>query len=427
MRFAICGRNANWPGDRSQRNDGRLGAAGEDMKARRFVTVCTLFIGAAAAAQDLPSARFGVLAYRGVDAFRVEWSGFEAHLDRALPDWKVEFVPITLESADGLLRNGALEFLITNPGHYVELARDHALSPLATRVRRTVTGDPVTYFGSVIITSQDGGIRQVTDIEGARLYAVAPDAFGGFQIAWQTFHEKGIELRHAPTDTVFTGFPMDQVIENVLADPGSIGIVRSGMIERLAASGQLEPDALRILNGNTTFTHPESISTAVFPEWPLLSTATADRDLVLEVMRLAIWQGDGGVRNSSWTAPLPYDDVRALLGEFEEPVSSPFRRVWWLYALSLLGLVAVLLLMLFRKRKHDHETIGDTEPLTRRQRQILSLVTEGKTSKEIASDIGLSVKTVEFHRANLLRKFGVSSSAELVSKLSGATPGENQG
>jgi len=45
---------------------------------------------------------------------------------------------------------------------------------------------------------------------------------------------------------------------------------------------------------------------------------------------------------------------------------------------------------------------------------------EGKTSKMIARDAGLSPRTVEMHRASLMRKFGASTATELVHKLAGA-------
>jgi DNA-binding CsgD family transcriptional regulator len=48
------------------------------------------------------------------------------------------------------------------------------------------------------------------------------------------------------------------------------------------------------------------------------------------------------------------------------------------------------------------------------------LLVEGKTSKMIARDAGLSPRTVEMHRASLMRKFGAATAAELVHKLAGA-------
>lgn len=50
--------------------------------------------------------------------------------------------------------------------------------------------------------------------------------------------------------------------------------------------------------------------------------------------------------------------------------------------------------------------------LTAREREILKLVAHGSTSQEIAAELGLSVRTVEFHRANILRKTGARSPAD---------------
>lgn len=52
--------------------------------------------------------------------------------------------------------------------------------------------------------------------------------------------------------------------------------------------------------------------------------------------------------------------------------------------------------------------------LTARQREILQLIAEGKSTKEIASILGVSVKTVETHRAQLMDRVGIHDVAGLV-------------
>ena len=52
--------------------------------------------------------------------------------------------------------------------------------------------------------------------------------------------------------------------------------------------------------------------------------------------------------------------------------------------------------------------------LTPRESQVLSLVAEGLSSKEIARTLGLSVKTVDTHRSNLMRKLDLHSVAAVV-------------
>jgi len=52
--------------------------------------------------------------------------------------------------------------------------------------------------------------------------------------------------------------------------------------------------------------------------------------------------------------------------------------------------------------------------LSPREREVLHLVVEGLTTKEIASRLGITVKTAENHRCRVLDKLGVRNSAELV-------------
>jgi DNA-binding NarL/FixJ family response regulator len=53
-------------------------------------------------------------------------------------------------------------------------------------------------------------------------------------------------------------------------------------------------------------------------------------------------------------------------------------------------------------------------PLTGRQREVLQLLAEGKSSKEVASILGITFKTAETHRSNLMRRLNCHSVAELV-------------
>ena len=53
------------------------------------------------------------------------------------------------------------------------------------------------------------------------------------------------------------------------------------------------------------------------------------------------------------------------------------------------------------------------EILTSREREVIQLLAEGRTSKEVAATLNLSVKTAETHRTNLMRKLGLHSVADL--------------
>ena len=74
--------------------------------------------------------------------------------------------------------------------------------------------------------------------------------------------------------------------------------------------------------------------------------------------------------------------------------------------------VSEMVLELFLRRPAGFE--GKQRALTSREREVIQLVAEGKTTKQIAESLGLSAKTADKHRANLMRKLKVHSVSELV-------------
>ena len=60
------------------------------------------------------------------------------------------------------------------------------------------------------------------------------------------------------------------------------------------------------------------------------------------------------------------------------------------------------------------------ELLSSRQREVLQRVLDGKPSRQIAEELAISVKTVEFHRARIMQKLGVKTAAELFRRCLGA-------
>ena len=78
---------------------------------------------------------------------------------------------------------------------------------------------------------------------------------------------------------------------------------------------------------------------------------------------------------------------------------------------------AVLLALVREALARDRARRADIrrlDALTRREREVLGKVVEGETNKVIAANLGISVRTVELHRARGMRKLGVRSVAELV-------------
>lgn len=69
--------------------------------------------------------------------------------------------------------------------------------------------------------------------------------------------------------------------------------------------------------------------------------------------------------------------------------------------------------LLLRKYREERSQVPE-DPLTKREKEILRHIAEGKSSREIGAILDISSRTVEHHRANMMRKLGCRKIAELV-------------
>ena len=63
---------------------------------------------------------------------------------------------------------------------------------------------------------------------------------------------------------------------------------------------------------------------------------------------------------------------------------------------------------------HKGQATSPPEPLTVREREVLKLIAEGISNKEIADLLFISIRTVEHHRANIMRKLNIKQTANLI-------------
>ena len=161
------------------------------------------------------------------------------------------------------------------------------------------------------------------------------------------------------------------------------------------------------------------------PEWPFTVLPGVNKTL-RESVALALLQtqnGDSGLQDI-WSAPLSYERVRLLIAAFE---AREVKANIWPYILAG-GAAFILLIGVILRRKPEPDIAEAQEPpdpesaatmalfdrLTKREREVLALICAGKASKEIAEKLGVSLKTIEYHRANLLQKTKAGTSAHLV-------------
>ena len=65
-------------------------------------------------------------------------------------------------------------------------------------------------------------------------------------------------------------------------------------------------------------------------------------------------------------------------------------------------------------KSNNKEKVGEVLSLTARQKEILCLVAQGHTNREIGEQLNISVRTVEVHRFNLMRRLRVRNVAQLL-------------
>jgi DNA-binding NarL/FixJ family response regulator len=75
----------------------------------------------------------------------------------------------------------------------------------------------------------------------------------------------------------------------------------------------------------------------------------------------------------------------------------------------------------------EHAASSPLARLTTREREVLQLVAEGKANKQTADVLGISIKTVEKHRQNLMTKLRIHDTAGLTRYAIGAGVVENHG
>lgn len=378
----------------------------------------------------------GVLAFRGVEEASQRWTSTTDYLSAVVPAHTFTLLPLSLEAVPGAIRTRRIDFLITNPGNYVALAPRFGLTKIATLKTDGFNGVATrNQFGAVIFVRADSDIATLADLKGRTLAAVAPDAFGGFQMAWREFKDQGIDPFRDLAAIKFMGFPQDAIVEAVLSGAVDAGTLRTGMLEAsLAATGRDFSD-IRVLHARHEPGFDLRLSTRLYPEWVFAATAETSLDLREQVALalLAMLPESEAARTgryAGWTTPHSDQPVIELFHSIGVLPGSASGAPWgWIAFAAGCGLVTGMILIALwhrMRRRRDTDTVvaADLSALTPRERAVLALLVAGQSNKRIAHDLGISEKTVEYHRANMMRKLHARNTAMLVrtAVLAGVRP-----
>ncbi len=266
-------------------------------------------------AGGIPTVTVGVPAPAGEAAAR--WRPTVDYLNEELPGYRFRLRALAAADMERALAAGELDFVLTDPGRYVELEAAHGISRIATLVG-LLEQRPVSLQAAVIITRADRhDIRTLADLRGHSFRAVAREAFAGFRMAWRELAGAGIDPFRDLSRLEFTGPDEAAIVQAVLDGAVDAGTVRAGLLERLIRNGRVRRSELRVLGARHHDGFPYLHSTPLYPQWSLARTARAGDALAAEVAvallalpasHPAALQGD----YAGWTAPRDDSAVHAL-------------------------------------------------------------------------------------------------------------------
>ncbi|MEW6514080.1 MAG: PhnD/SsuA/transferrin family substrate-binding protein [Pseudomonadota bacterium] len=279
-----------------------------------------ILIGSLATSAIAAEVSIGVLALRGADKTHQSWDATAAYLDRHIPGNHFRIEALDFEEVRLAVRQGKIDFVLTNPAYYVELESLYGVSAIATLRNRFIGSTGHSTFGGVIFTRADRkDIRTLDDLKRKSFAAADASSFGGWHIGWRELHRQGIEPQRDFASLGFGG-THDEVVYAVRDGKADAGTVRTETIELMAAEGKIRLDDFYVLNQRRVEGFPLLLSTPLYPEWPLARLHHVPDALAIKVaIALMEMRADdpaalaGNI--SGWTLPLNYQPVHEALRE----------------------------------------------------------------------------------------------------------------
>lgn len=343
---------------RDARADRSAKAAFRGGRVVRWAAVFALLVAAciapASAARELV---LGVLAYRPKPIMEQAWQPLVESLSDAIPDASVRLRLLDSDEMANALQRQELDFVFTNPSHFIALRGENALSGALATLVTQYQDVPTAYIGGVIITRSDRtDLRDLSSLNGKRIATPDRNFLGGYvaqayEMLLAGIQPDMVELR--------TGSDVhDSVVDAVLKGEVDAGFIRTGLIEQLEREGRISRSQLRVISQQNPLGFPFVTSTRLYPEWPLVALPQVEdhiaRQMAAQLLNLAPRHPAARAAGiHGFTIPADYSPVesamRALrVAPFDTLPDFTWRDVLkrynaWVLALTAAGIVILVL------------------------------------------------------------------------------------
>jgi len=247
----------------------------------------------------------GILALRGETATRTHWQPLVDSLNHAVPDAHFRLLPLDLDGMREAVNQGTIQFVLTNPGQFVQLNSHYHLRWLSSL--RSGQGDALESMatGSTILVRDGSGITHPQDLAGKTLGAVDTQAFGGYLLGYRALRDAGLQVDESKVR--FVGFPADALLYLLREDAIQAAIVPACLLESMDSEGLIDKSQFHVLLQQNTAFHCLT-STPLYPDWSFAALPGVD-DRVADAVTRAL------LSSPRWGAPTSTSDTEALLRE----------------------------------------------------------------------------------------------------------------
>jgi len=293
----------------------------------------------------------GMLAFRPQPLLEEQWQPLADYLSQALPGHSVRLRVMQQAELETALQKKELDFIFTNPNHFIALRENNALSGAIATLVSLEGGTPSAQLGGVIIRlSEREDLQQLADLAGQRIASVGVHYLGGHLA--QMAEMVAADIDPASLDMVYTGQPHDRVFEAVLSGQVDAGFVRTGVVEQKIREGSLDVGRLRVVRQLHPSGFPYLVSTRLYPEWPFVALPGVDPQITRRVAAaLLALEPEHPVSQAvgihGFTVPADYSVVdrsmRALrVPPFDHAPRFTVRDVWSRYQATLIVLLLAM-------------------------------------------------------------------------------------